>query len=80
MNLFSPKWNIQREEITDSDKFNNLDFEDSMKVTHVEVLQGELNDARKRCKELLENELNELDPVVRFSKPPLIKYHYKLVS
>lgn len=73
--LFSPKWIIQREEITDLDKYNSLDFKNSIELRPVEEFQGSLREAKLRAKELMSSESIKL----KYAIPPRVKYHTKLI-
>lgn len=76
-NLFSPIWLIYREEIVDEEKYNKMEFEESIIKTEIETMQGELKDVKARVKELENLELSELG-IQKYVKPPKFKYSYKL--
>jgi len=75
--LFSPVWNIQREEITDLKTYRGdaiPDFSKCTNITPVEEFTGSLNEVKARCNELIKGEPSKL----RYSIPPSVKYYYKL--
>lgn len=75
--LFSPVWNIQREEITDLKLYTRAelpDFSKCISITPVEEFTGTLSEVKSRCKDLISGEPLKL----KYSVPPSVVYSYKL--
>ena len=72
--LFSPVWIIERQEITDLEKYNKWDFKNSISTTIVKEFTGGLSEVKQEVKDLMATE-----PVgLKFAIPPRVKYQYKL--
>lgn len=75
--LFSPVWNIQREEITDLNMYKSgaiPDFTKCIKLEPAGEFTGSLAEVKQHVNELIQKEPLKL----RYSIPPSVKYFYKL--